>query len=781
MLSDKFVCATHALADFDNVIGSPYMRYVFDCGKKVRKAVFTVTGLGFYRFWMNGRELTKGYLSPYISNSDDIVDYDEYDITDDLRLGKNIFGFMLGNGMQNCFGGYIWDFEEAHFRSSPCLAFCLSAEYEDGTTEEYEADESVLCAEGPYFDDLRLGETYDAEKEIENWNSADFVPDGRWMPALKAESPCGEKRLCIAKPIVKTKELKPVGIWKQDVYLDREHGWLRGGYVYDFGENNAGIIRLKTTAEKGRRIEIYYGEHRAEDDRFYGENGENIVRKGDLTFLNDGLGSDKPGKPKYLQKDTYISAGKADGIFENSFTYHGFRYAYVLGITEEEAVLGLLTYIVMSTSLEEKGGFSCSDETVNKLQEMTRRSTLSNFYHFPTDCPQREKNGWTADASLSVEHTLLNLEPTENYLEWYGHIVKSQNEEGSIPGIIPTGGWGFKWGNGPAWDQIIVTLPYMLLRYRDDDRIAYLCCDTLIKYQSFLKSIRKENGLVEYGLGDWAPPDSVYHAPLIVTDSIISMEICRKTEFILRYCGKNAEADEARALKDDLRKAIRDNLIDTDTLTVLSENTETPGCQTCQAMALYYGVFNEDEEEKAFEVLLKKITENGDHLDTGVLGARVIFHVLTKFGHTDKALKIITDRTFPSYGNWVERGFTTLGELFASDAVFVGSANHHFFGDISAWFIKCLGGIVLNRDAGDFTRLDIEPHFAEKLDFADSFHITKFGKISSSWRRENGGVNLSLEIPNEFRGCITLGEGYSFSDGTLSKPLASGKYRIIKQ
>ena len=128
----------------------------------------------------------------------------------------------------------------------------------------------------------------------------------------------------------------------------------------------------------------------------------------------------------------------------------------VSGITEAQATEDLLTALEMHSLLEERGGFSCSDETANKLQQMTRQSDVTNFYYFPTDCPQREKNGWTADAALSSEHILLNFGAEKSYREWLRAIVKAQDNNGALPGIVPTSGWGFAWGNGPAWDSVLI-------------------------------------------------------------------------------------------------------------------------------------------------------------------------------------------------------------------------------------------------------------------------------------------------------------------------------------
>ena len=152
----------------------------------------------------------------------------------------------------------------------------------------------------------------------------------------------------------------------------------------------------------------------------------------------------------------YICKGEGEETFVPPFTYHGFRYVLVEGIDEAQATESLLTYLVMNSDLKERGNFSCSDETVNLLQLFTRRSDLANFYYFPTDCPHREKNGWTGDASMSAEHMLLNLHAENSLREWMRNVRKAQRIDGALPGIVPTSGWGFAWGNGPAWDSVCI-------------------------------------------------------------------------------------------------------------------------------------------------------------------------------------------------------------------------------------------------------------------------------------------------------------------------------------
>lgn len=233
-----------------------------------------------------------------------------------------------------------------------------------------------------------------------------------------ADRPRGKAKICEAEPIRVIKEIKAVRIYKGELatYSPREDvcSWLEGketqetpptrtgGYVYDFGENNAGIFRLKIRGRAGQRIDIQCTEYLDGDKPDYGN----------FNFYPDG----------YVQRDIYILHSDEEEIFEPMFTYHGFRYIYISGITEEQADDDLLTYLVMSSDLEETGGFECSDDIANKIFEIARRSDRANFYYFPTDCPHREKNGWTGDASVSSEHMIMTMNTEKSWREWLNNI-----------------------------------------------------------------------------------------------------------------------------------------------------------------------------------------------------------------------------------------------------------------------------------------------------------------------------------------------------------------------
>lgn len=743
----QFICAGHKYANFEEYVPAPCFRKSFNLKAQPQKAELLICGLGFYELYINGENITKGPLAPYISTPSHLYYYDLYNIEDKLKAGENVIGVVLGNGMQNSFGGYIWDFEKGSWRGSPKLALKLCAEL-NGESICIEADESFNTHASPTdFDELRCGEYYDARKEMPGWSAPGFKEEG-WSPALIAPRPTGSPALCEAEPIVITHQLKPISIKP-----------VKEGYLYDFGANCAGVPCLKIKGSAGQEVSLEHGEHLLADGSLDLKN---------IKFVPDG----------YVQRDKYICKGGEEECFVPRFTYHGFQYIYVTGITEEQAKPQLLSYLVMNSDLKERGSFSCSDETANTLQLFTRRSTLANFYYFPTDCPHREKNGWTGDAALSVEHMLLNINPEQSYKVWLRNICLSQRQQGDLPGIVPTGSWGYHWGNGPAWDCVLTYLPYYTYRYRGDKEILAENSACIFRYLRYVSGRRDEKGLIHIGLGDWCPPArgaSDYVSPLEFTDTVMCLDICRKAEQIFVVLGQSLEADYAKKLGDAFKAAIRKHLVDFSTMTVAGS------CQTSQAMALALGVFEPGEKLLASKRLVELVEEKDGHFDTGILGARFIFHMLSKAGYSDLAFNMIVREDFPSYGNWIKRGATSLWEDFRPEGEDPASLNHHFFGDISAWFIKRVAGIIVNPKFFNPNQLIIKPCFVSQLTNAKAHHETPFGKIESAWQRSGENeICLKVSVPGGMEGKLVAHTGWRFDDGLGEKPALTGEYKLVR-
>ena len=769
--SKKFIKADDKLCSFEEFVPAPYFRKEFNLEFKPENAEITICGLGFYELYINGINVTKGPLAPYISNPDDICYYDNYDITELLREGTNAIGVVLGNGFRNCYGGFVWGFDKSTSRGPVTFALTLEANNNEKTFE-LEADETFKTHPSPIrYNDLRMGYCYDARLEIQGWNTIGF-DDSDWQYAKTERTPRGVARLCDVEPIAVTNEIEAVEIkhydrlaYAYDInskdFLPFEESYRDNVYVYDFGVNTAGVTRIKINGKPGQKITVRHGEHTVHGNFSVNTTIFQHGPKENQKYLN------------YGQTDEFICKG-GEEIFIPKFKYDGFRYAYVEGLEEGQATKDAVIYLQMNSDVNARGDFECSDDVINALQKCSHISDLANFYYFPTDCPHREKNGWTADAWLSSEHMLLNFSVEKSLREWMFDIQHAQRIDGALPGIIPTGGWGFDWGNGPVWDAVCVEIPYALYKYTGDKEIIKENASMIMRYLYYVSSKRDENGLTGFGLGDWCDPfargEDTIASPLEVVASIATYNIAKKSSFLFEQAGLCKESAYAKALADQMRQSIRENLIDFSSMTVKGD------CQTSQALGIAHGIFDANEIDLANSRLIDIIHRDGDINTCGVIGIRYIYHVLSSIGEADLAYKIITSKSRTCYGHWIEQGATALCESFREfDSPYVDSRNHHFFGDISSWFMQAIAGLKPNPRADDISCYEISPNFITDLSFAKAHYTSAFGTTSVKWERmENGNIKLYVDIPKGIHGRVVLPEGYYFTDSTAELDLRSG-------
>ena len=733
----NFIAATEAFTTQTAHVNAPYFRkkFAFTLGKK---ATIRICGLGFYELYINGSNVTKGRLAPYISNPDQALYYDDYDVTKYLVNGENTIGVWLGNGMQNSPYGDVWDFDKASYRSAPKFAMAF---YEDGRLF-FESDTSFLWKPSPItFDDLRAGEHYDARLEIEGWNLSS-LDDADWEKAIPAVTPKGEAKLVEAEPILVHDVLKPIAVTKTP----------KGLYLYDFGVNFTGVCRLKIRGERGQQIRLKHGE---------------IVINGDLDMRNVSFErfSDREA---YTQCDWYTLKGEGEETYTPRFTYHGFQYVSVEGVTDEQATLDLLTFEVMHAAVKKRADFVCSDKVANIIQESTQRSDLSNFFYVPTDCPHREKNGWTGDVALSAEQMLLNFSVEKTLEDWLFSIRKVQNERGAIPGIVPTGGWGFAWGAGPNWDDALFECVYQIYRYSGNSKVIVDNVDAMEKYLWYMSTKTNEDGLFCYGLGDWCQPKTHFQftTPEELTDSVKCIDICDKTAKMARLIEREDLAVLAETMAKKIRCAFKKKYIKDGRVTVAE--------QTAVAYVLYYHVA--DEAREALGRQLLALVKKDGVFTTGVLGARVLFRVLSDLGEADLAYRLIVQPTFPSYGYHVLRGARTLAESFfemdgnvwqRKDGEKYDSLNHHFWGDVSAWFISYVAGLKVNPTFDQFDFVEIAPQFISALTFAEARYHHKKGEIVCRWERQGNEVSLYVRLPKGIHAKLSLPNGYRTEEGLL--------------
>ncbi len=784
MFSRKFIKATADFCTYEKNVHAPYIRKSFNLEKTPEKAVVTLTSTGFYRFFVNGKDITASRLAPAITNPDDIMFYDTYDVAEYLKDGENVFGFMLGNGISNCMGGYIWDFDKAVFRSSPKLALHFECD-----ELSFEADKSFVTAPSPiYFDDLRSGEFYDATLEKDGWNEPSYDASD-WENVIETEAPRGKALDNDTDKIVITKELTaeeitygsilgtqfPQGIRADSVRLSKTTFYKpeekEEGYIFKFAENTACVPKLRIKGKKGQKIIIQASEF-FEDDHISFENIQRFYPYG------------------YCQRDIYICKGEGVEEYIPSFTYHGARYFMVMGLDKDQVSKDTLTMLVQNSDIKERGGFDCSDEIANALQRNTKISDLANFVYFPTDCPHREKNGWTGDAAMSAEQMHQNLAPERSHKQWLKQVCASQREDGALPGIVPTSSWGFDWGNGPAWDEVITELPYQCYKYRNDLSLFEVTADAVIKYFNYVSKRRRTDGLIAIGLGDWCHAmrgGSNHVCPLEVSDTAIVYDMCSKAEVMFKAMGLTLQAQFCNAFATELREAFRARLINYGTMTVKGN------CQGAQAIGIYYGLFDKSEIPAAYAKLVSLIHEADDHFDCGMIGLRTMFRILGANGDAELAYKMITRTDAPSYGIWIEKfGLASLAEAFNGiNKGHVTSLNHHFMGDISGFFISHLAGIQVNPYGDTAKCVNVAPTFIPKLDNAHAFYDTVCGKVDVSWKRDGEQIFLTITKPEGIYGDVILPDGYQFcaktgADNSLMRgrfeyKLENATYTIIKK
>ncbi len=746
-MKNRFIAATAEYSDYGRNVPAPYMRGSFTLESIPQTASFTVTALGFYDAYVNGTRVTKGIMAPYVSNPDGVVVFDRYDIRRLLRVGKNTIGLILGNGFTNAFGGFTWGFDKADFRAAPKTSFCVTA---DGS-EIFSSDGIVRCAPSPLLcDDIREGEIYDAGKETDSWNLPDF-DDSDWSPVIEASAPKGD---------FYTADFEPIGEYR----LRRAVSYfpVEDGYIYDFGVNTSGVPVLKIDGIPGQTVELVCGEW-LRDGKMDTENIQCWER------LISGHGD--------IQRVVYICKGEKGEGYAPRFSYYGCRYVKVKGVLPSQVTADLIRFSEQSSVMKKIGRFYCSDEYANKTFENTLRSDFSNFFYFPTDCPHREKNGWTGDISLSAEQFTLLIDCENSLKMWLRSVRAAQREDGSIPGIVPTAFWGYEWGNGPTWDAALTRVPYFLYRYRGCRDILEENADAIYKYLDFLNSLKTENGMIEYGLGDWCQigtsEGGLHVTPAVVTNTLSAFDICDKASRIFRVLGQHERAGKADLLREDFLATLR-------RVCVADIPPMSPNCrtQTAVSMLLHFGIYDEAQKENGARWLRELVSGAENRMQVGVLGVQSLLRALCENEMVDLAYEIAMSPDRVSYGSEVAHGATSLWEWIhtfksGTNEVSVGrtrSLNHHFWGDIAAWYITYLAGIRINEGFFDLNEINIEPYFPDALSHAYAEYNTPFGEAAASWQRTGKDkISLFVRVPEQMHGRLVLHDGWSAKESNLLK------------
>lgn len=690
---------------------APYVGTAFVMDSKPRVAELRLAVCGWHELEVNGRHVGDAVLSPTTCQPDRRVGEVAYDVAEYLVAGTNQVSIILGNGWWSQLTGNVWGFDYAPWHQKggwefvrdcghhpPMVAACLVA---DGkvivrTGGDWRAWDSPIT-----FNQFRNGEHYDARL-------ADVVTNER--PVVVCYAPAGEVTREDAPPCRAFPLNGPV----------RTIPAKGGAKIYDFGHNISGWCEVVLSGPAGARVMFDYD--------------ESLDASG--VSLKGHVGSLKRNYEPTVGHDEYVCAGQGDERWHPRFAYHGFRYVKVTA--EQSVFIRSIRAQFVHSDFPSVGLIATSDPLFSRLQDAVCRSYLSNFVGIPTDCPHREKNGWTGDAQLACETGLWNFGSADGYRHFVQMAIDAQRPNGAVACVLPACPiFGYGWGSGPAWDAVIFTLPREVFRFTGDDSLARKAYDAMKRYRAFIATKAQPDGLYAYGLGDWCPPRGSKMTSVNLTDSAFVWSFDRDIAFWARRFGDENVAKAAEARASAIRFAFNAKFY-------RGDGVYGDGEQTALACPLYFrGLCADGAERLVAERLVTAVRAKQHVCDFGILGAKWVPRVLAEYGYVEDAWRIFVQRNQPGYQWWFDQGEDTLWENFEGDA----SHNHIMFGDVSAWAYEYVAGIRILEPG--FSRIAFRPYAPNGVESFEARHVSPHGEIRAGWRKgADGKPEYFCDVPS---------------------------------
>lgn len=701
----------------------------FKTSGSIHAARAYICGLGYYELYLNGCKVgdhvldpgwtdygkrdIRDLLYPFDDKTSKRVLYVTYDITELLKEGSNAADVMLGNGW---FNQHERNAEGKLWYGEPRYILQINIEYEDGKTETVVSDASWKYRQGPViFNNIYFGEIYDARLEVDGWNDVDVDVDADididtedWHNVRRMEEPSGMLTAQMSPPDRVKKDIEPIAIYNTQ----------KGTYVFDMGQNFSGWAQLKAEGHEGTEIRLRFAEE---------------VEEGFMLDFESAGGKDQ------IQSDTYIMKGTGLEIYEPRFTWHTFRYVEVTGypgVPCKGSILGRMVHSDVAST----GSFECSDTTINKINEVYLRTQLSNFHGgVPSDCPHRERLGYTGDGQITAEACIYNFDMAAFYTKWLEDIADAQNHEtGFVPHTAPFYGGG----GGPAWGCAYIINAWCMYLYYGDRKILRSHYDGMKKWLEYLDTRTKGSYIIRveepggWFLGDWCAPDEIKLPPELVSTFyyLKCMEIMVDISRVLDFKGDSTFYKEL-CLK--IAAAYNSEFLDK------TAGKYSIGRQGADVFPLAAGIVPDDYKDKVLKSLLANIESNDFHFDTGIFATPLMLQVLSENGFIDAACKILTRKGFPGYVYMLEKGATTLWECWDGSY----SHCHPMFGGVSAWFYKVLAGINPDPAYPAFERIIFKPHVDAGLSYVKASLETLRGRIAIEWSRTREGFDIQIVIP----------------------------------
>lgn len=700
---------------------APYLRKPVSLAKPIRSAFVYASALGLFELHMNGNRVSEDYFAPGWTDYGTRVQYVTYDVTSYLQQGENALGAILGTGW---YAGNVGMFGPNRYGDNPHLLLELHVHYEDGTDQKIVTDSSWKVSAGAIqYSDWLLGETFDARLEPAGWSTAAF-DDSSWEKPVIMELYDGMIHAQAEPPVRVMKELMPVSMRKTE----------RGSYIFDMGQNMVGWVQLKALAEPaGQKIAISCAEMLMDDNNLYKENLRVAV-----------------------QDDIYILKGEPVEIYEPHFTFHGFRYVEVSGLTNAPTLQTIIGRALHSNT-PQTGKLETSNVLLNKLISNIEWGQRGNFISVPTDCPQRdERLGWTGDAQIFARTASYNMDVARFFNKYVTDMIDAQTPAGGFPDVAPDAGWhawklaheklNWKAPDNGGWADAGIIIPWTVYLVYGDKQILERAYPAMTKFADYLKD--NTNDLIRPGYsnyGDWLSINE--ETPKDVMDTAYFAYSTMLMAQIAKVLGNKEDARKYAERFEDIKKAFNHAFVD-------SDGRIKGDTQTGYVVALRMKLLQPEQREQALKHLVANIESKGDHLSTGFLGVGYLLPALTEAGRSDVAYRLLNQDTFPSWLYSVKHGATTIWERWDSwneekglqDAG-MNSFNHYSLGSVGEWMYQNIMGLHADPEHPGYKHAIIHPRPGGGLTYAKGEFMSVYGKYEVEWKLERSSLTMHVRVP----------------------------------
>jgi alpha-L-rhamnosidase len=707
---------------------SPYLRKTFASNKKIRSARLYITSHGLYEAFINGHKVGDAYLTPGWTSYNNRLQYQVYDVTPLINQGNNAIGAVLGNGWYR--GNLAWEKGKDNYGTTVGVLAQLQINYIDGSSGIITSDESWKSNTGSIrYSEIYHGEIQDARKDNTGWSTASFN-DKEWTPVKVNDQ---SKDLLVAtynEPVRQHEIFKPVKIFTTP----------KGEKVIDFGQNLVGWVELNVKGHRGDSIKIYHAEVLTREGNFYTENLRGAK-----------------------ERDIYVLNGNGKETFHPHFTFQGFRYIRIVGFPGEIKPENFTAYALYS-DMKPTGRFTSSNALINQLQHNIQWGQRGNFLDVPTDCPQRdERLGWTGDAQAFSRTATFNMDVKNFFSKWLKDVALDQLPSGSVPFVVPNV-LGANSAGSTGWADVATIIPWNMYLAYGDTAILQQQYESMKRWVNFMQT-NSTNDLWNKGFhfGDWLfyRPADDNDGRSAVTDKYLIAQCfyAWSTQLLVNAAGVLGKTADVKQYSDHLDK-IKEAFL---------KEYVTPGgrlvsaTQTAYVLALNFDMLPEQLREQAAKRLVENIESYNNHLTTGFLGTPYLCHVLSRFGYTDVAYKLLLQESYPSWLYPVKMGATTIWERWDGqkpDGSFqnpgMNSFNHYAYGAIGDWMYRVIAGIDTYQDAPGYKKIKIQPHMGTGINEVSADYQTSYGVIGSHWKNDSNLFHLDVQIPANTRAILYI-------------------------